>query len=271
VSGSRIFRLASIAILSVVFVLGMFAGLISHSSYATQFRELPNSPPSAAHLLGTDSLGRDLFTRLIYGSRVSLLLAPAAALISTLIASVLGSLAGLAGGWTERVILALADLYLSLPLLFVLLALRALLPIDISPALSVLATFALLGALGWPASLRVVWATARALRDSDLLLLARATGSRRWRILLLHVLPNLRPVMLAQFCVSIPMFILAEATLSMLGLGVMEPMPSWGNLLRGLEDFSTIAANPWRLAPFALLVTVVICFQLSLPAQEEIA
>jgi peptide/nickel transport system permease protein len=88
---------------------------------------------------------------------------------------------------------------------------------------------------------------------------------------LLHLLPNLQPVILAQFGVSIPVFILTEATLSMLGLGVMEPLPSWGNLLRGLEDFSAITANPWRLAPLALLVAVVICFQLSLPAQEEIA
>ena len=270
-SAARIVRAVSVGILSSILVLALFAGMLSYSSYATQFRELPNSPPSSVHLLGTDGLGRDLFTRLIYGSRVSLLLAPAAALLSTLIASVLGSLAGLVGGWTERLILAAADLLLSLPLLFVLLALRALLPLDISPAVSVIATFALLGILGWPSSLRVVWATARALRDSDLALLARATGCRPWRILLVQLLPNLQPVIFAQFVVSIPAFILTEATLSMLGLGVMEPLPSWGNLLRGLEDFSVITANPWRLAPLVLLVTVVICFQLSLPAPEEIA
>ena len=86
-----------------------------------------------------------------------------------------------------------------------------------------------------------------------------------------HVLPNLRPVLLAQFWISIPLFVLTEATLSMLGLGVMEPLPSWGNLLRGLEDFSAVSANPWRLSPLILLVLVVICFQLVLPVQEEIA
>jgi len=86
-----------------------------------------------------------------------------------------------------------------------------------------------------------------------------------------HVLPNLRPVLLAQFWISIPLFVLTEATLSMLGLGVMEPLPSWGNLLRGLEDFSAVSANPWRLSPLILLVLVVICFQLALSAQEEIA
>jgi len=86
-----------------------------------------------------------------------------------------------------------------------------------------------------------------------------------------HVLPNLRPVLFAQFWISIPLFVLTEATLSMLGLGVMEPLPSWGNLLRGLEDFSAVSANPWRLSPLILLVLVVICFQLVLSAQEEIA
>ena len=86
-----------------------------------------------------------------------------------------------------------------------------------------------------------------------------------------HVLPNLRPVLLAQFWISIPLFVLTEATLSMLGLGVMEPLPSWGNLLRGLEDISAVSANPWRLAPLILLIVVVISFQLILPAQEETA
>jgi len=89
VSAARIVRAVSAGILSSILALALFAGMLSHSSYATQFRELPNSPPSSMHLLGTDGLGRDLFTRLIYGSRVSLLLAPAAALLSTLIASVL--------------------------------------------------------------------------------------------------------------------------------------------------------------------------------------
>lgn len=86
-----------------------------------------------------------------------------------------------------------------------------------------------------------------------------------------HVLPNLRPVMFAQFWISIPLFVLTEATLSMLGLGVMEPLPSWGNLLRGLEDISAVSGNPWRLAPLLLLIVVVVCFQLILPAREETA
>ena len=264
-------RAISAGTLCVIFVAGLFAGEVTHCSYAMQFRELPNAAPSALHLLGTDSLGRDLFARLLYGTRISLLLAPAAALISTLIAGIFGTLAGLVGGWCEKLVIAAADLSMALPLLFVLLALRALLPLDISPFFSVIATFVLLGLLGWPSSLRVVWAASRDFRNSDFLLLARASGCSPWRMILRHLLPNLRPVMSAQFWISIPLFVLTEATLSMLGLGVMEPLPSWGNLLRGLEDFSAVRANPWRLSPLFLLILVVLCFQLALPAQEEIA
>lgn len=264
-------RLICVVLLCVVFAVGLFAGTVSTYPYAKQFRERPNAAPSSTHLLGTDSLGRDLFTRLIYGTRVSLLLAPAAALLATLLAGIFGGLAGLLGGWCEKLILAATDLSMALPLLFVLLALRALLPLDISPSLSVIATFALLGLLGWPSSLRVIWAATKNLRDSDFLLLARATGCRRSRIIMRHLLPNLRPVLFAQFWISIPVFVLTEATLSMLGLGVVEPLPSWGNLLRGLEDISAVSANPWRLIPLVLLILVVICFQLILPAQEETA
>src|SRR5262249_31614630 len=152
---------------------------------------------------------------------------------------------------------AAADISMALPLLFVLLALRALLPLNIPPFASIVVTFVLLGLLGWPSALRVVWATARALRDSDFLLFARASGCNPVRIVLRHMLPNLRPVLLAQFWIAIPTYILTETTLSMLGLGVMEPLPSWGNLLRGLEDFSAVSANPWRLSPLVLLILVV--------------
>jgi peptide/nickel transport system permease protein len=266
----RVFRTICCGILGTVFVLGLFAEGFTHYAYALQFREFPNAAPSLMHWLGTDGLGRDLFTRVIYGTRVSLLLAPAAALLATAVAAVLGGAAGLWGGLLETVILATADLSMSLPLLFVLIALRAFLPLDISPVLSVVATFVTLGLLGWPSSLRVVCAASRSLRQSDHLLLARATGYSNSQLLFRQVIPHLRPIFLAQFWISIPLFILTEATLSMLGLGVMEPLPSWGNLLRGTEDFSAMSANPWRLVPLFLLVLTVICFQFVLPSSEEL-
>jgi peptide/nickel transport system permease protein len=265
----RAARRISAGLLCTLVIAGAMGLSITRYSYSTQFREIPNALPSVSHFLGTDGLGRDVFTRLLYGALISLLLAPAAALISTLLAGIFGSFAGWKGGWWEKAILTAADLSLALPLLFVLLALRALLPLDISPAGSAIATFSLLGMLGWPSALRVIWAHAQTLRNSDFLMLAEATGCRRRRIVARHLIPNLRTVMLAQFWIAIPVFILSEATLSMLGLGVLEPLPSLGNLLRGLESVSSVSANPWRLAPLILLILIVVSLQLLLPAQEE--
>jgi peptide/nickel transport system permease protein len=254
--------------LCAIFIVMLFAAFLVHAPYARQFRDIPNAGPSTAHPLGTDSLGRDSLSRLLYGTRVSLLLAPAAALLSTLIAALLGSVAGLRGGWFERIILAATDLSLALPWLFLLLVVRALLPLNVSPLVSVVTAFLMMGMLGWQVSVRIICAAARGVRDSDFLLLARSSGCKPARLLLRHVAPNLRPLFYTQFLISIPLFILTEANLSILGLGVMEPMPSWGNLMRGFEDFSALASNPWRLAPIILLVIVVMCFQLVLPSQE---
>jgi peptide/nickel transport system permease protein len=266
----RKIQIAAVLILCCLASLALCAGLVTPYSYSHQFRELPNAAPSATHLLGTDSLGRDLLSRILYGTRVSLFLAPVAALMTTIIAGALGVTAGLLGGWYERIILSLADLSMALPLVFVLIALRAMLPLDVAPAVSVAVTFLLLGLLGWPSSLRVVWAAARNIRESDYLLLARSHGTGFRRIMFRHVFPNLRPILLAQFWISIPFFVLTETTLSMLGLGVMEPMPSWGNLLRGLENVSAVGQNPWKFTPLVLLILVVICFQAILPSQEEL-
>ena len=256
------------SILVAIFVVMVLAAFLLPAHYARQFRDIPNAGPSAAHPLGTDALGRDSLSRLLYGTRVSLLLAPAAALLSTLISAFLGSVAGLLGGWFERMVLAATDLSLALPWLFLLLVVRALLPLDVPPLVSVVIAFLMMGLLGWQASVRVICASARGVRDSDFLLLARSTGCKSTRLLWRHVAPNLRPLFYAQFFISIPLFILTEANLSILGLGVAEPMPSWGNLMRGLEDFSMLSANPWRLVPLVLLVIVVMCFQLVLPSQE---
>jgi peptide/nickel transport system permease protein len=263
-------RMIAAFLLCGIFLLAIAAELVTPYSYAQQFREIPNATPSELHPLGTDGLGRDLFSRLLYGTRVSLLLAPAAALLSTLIAGALGGAAGFLGGWWERAILAIADLSMASPLLFVLIALRAMLPLNVAPLVSVIATFLILGLLGWPSSLRVIWAATRNIRNSDFLLLARSTGCGPMRMIFRQIFPNLRPALFAQFWVSIPVFILTEATLSMLGLGVSEPMPSWGNLLRGLEDFSAVTSNPGRFAPLVMLTLVVICFQIILPSQEDL-
>jgi ABC-type dipeptide/oligopeptide/nickel transport system permease subunit len=261
-------RLIAIAFLVVTAATCLLADFIAPASYAYQFRDVPDAAPSHQHLLGTDDLGRDRFSRLLYGTRVSLLLAPAAALVSSLLAAVIGGTAGVIGGWWERCVMAATDLFLSLPWLFLLITVRALLPLNVSPLASVLITFALLGCLGWAAAARVACADARTICRSDFILQARSTGAGGLRLIARHVMPNLKPVLYAQFWISIPVFILAEANLGILGLGVAEPLPSWGSLLRELESFSTFSAQPWQFVPLILFIVVVSCFHLVLQKQE---
>jgi ABC-type dipeptide/oligopeptide/nickel transport system permease subunit len=258
-------------LLAMLSLASLGAGLWAPADYATQFREVPNSPPSHQHLLGTDELGRDRFSRVLHGTRVSLLMAPAAALLSSLLAMFVGGVAGYLGGWWERGAMAATDLFLSMPWLFLLLAVRAMLPLNVSPMTSVAITFLLLGMLGWAASARVLCAGARELRNSDFVLQARASGVRGLRLLLIQVVPNLRPVLLAQFWISIPVFIISEANLGILGLGVAEPLPSWGSLLRELESFTSFGFEACKLVPLVLLILAVSSFQIILSREEVCA
>lgn len=267
----KIWRRLACVVLLLVGGVSLSASFLAPAGYARQYREAADAPPSSRHWLGTDDIGRDRFARVLYGTRISLLLAPAAALLSTLMAAIIGGLAGYFGGMFQRTAMTVTDLFLSLPWLFLLITVRALLPLNVPPLVSVLATFSILGLLGWTGAARVLCASAASLRDSDFLRQARASGIPRARLFWIHVLPNLKPVLFAQFWISIPAFILSEANLGILGLGVAEPMPSWGSLLKELEGLVSVGEEPWKFVPLILLVAVVTSFQFVLSKQEEFA
>jgi peptide/nickel transport system permease protein len=262
-------RIATWAVLLVVVAASLGANYLAPGGYVKQYREEADARPSRQHWLGTDEIGRDRFARVLYGTRISLLLAPAAALLSTLMAALIGGLAGYLGGMWARAAMAITDLFLSLPWLFLLITVRALLPLNVSPAVSVMVTFSMLGLLGWTSAARVLCTTAGALRNSDFVRQARASGMRGTRLFWVHVIPNLTPVLYAQFWISIPAFILSEANLGILGLGVTEPMPSWGSLLRELEGLVSVGEEPWKFVPLILLVVVVTSFQILLSNQNN--
>src|SRR5579871_701901 len=266
----RVAQTVALVLLALVALASLAAGFITPSSYAEQFRDSIGAPPSHRFPLGTDDLGRDRFARLLYGTRVSLLLAPAAALLSTLLAALIGGLAGYLGGIWSRAAMAVTDLFLSLPWLFLLITVRAVMPLNVSPLFSVVVTFSMLGLLGWTAAARVLCTAAAGLRNSDFVRQARAAGTSEARLFWVHVLPNLKPVLYAQFWISIPAFILSEANLGILGLGVSEPLPSWGSLLKELEGLVSFGEEPWKFVPLVLLVVVVTSFQLIISKQEEV-
>jgi len=256
-------------ILVAAYLASFAAGRLAPAGYARQFRDAPAAAPSRAFPLGTDELGRDSFARLLYGSLVSLSLAPAAAALATLIGAVIGVSAGYLGGWADVCLARLIDLFLSIPWLFLLMSVRAALPLNVDPVESATITFLLLGLLGWAAPARVLRAAAKNIKSEDFLTQANARGCHPLRVLAAHLLPNLRPVLAAQFWMSIPIFILSEANLGFLGLGIAEPLPSWGSLLAGLQNIDVVASCPWRLAPLVLLLVVMICFQVLVPVEES--
>jgi ABC-type dipeptide/oligopeptide/nickel transport system permease subunit len=261
-------RRAAAVFLALMFAAALLAGVLAPYSFAEQFRDAPNVTASLRHPLGTDELGRDRLSRLLYGARISMLLAPAAALISVALALLAALTAASTGIWCERGTLAAADLCLSLPWIFLLLAARSLLPLNAAAGTAALITFALLGVLGWAGPGRVMLAAVRQHLQSDFVLLARASGCGRFRLALVHLAPHLIPLAAAQFLVTTPVFLLAEANLGVLGLGIPEPLPSWGSLLRELGSITAVSANPWILAPAVLLILVVGSFHVVISADK---
>ncbi len=259
----------AVVLLSAMLAAGLFAGWLAPHHYADQDRDHPNASPSRQFPLGTDDLGRDRFSRLLYGTRVSLLLAPAAALISVAIGLAIGASTAYAGPLLQRLSSGVTDLLLALPTILILLTVRSMLPLNVSAWTSILITCGLLGTLNWPAAARIIQAGVSSLFKAEFILQARAAGQSTARILMKQLAPNFRPILIAQFWIMVPVFILTEANLSLLGLGVSEPMPSWGNMLRELENYAVIPERPWVLVPLAVLMATIVCLYTILPSGDE--
>ena len=261
-------RLAATVLAALLVLVSIGGSFFSKFDYRAQDREQVNAGASCQHWLGTDDLGRDRCARLLQGTRVSMLLAPAAAAVSVLLALTIGAAPGFFGGFSERAAKTAIDLFLSIPWFFLLLTVRAMLPLNTSPAVSVTITFLMLGILGWAVPARIMLARARSMRQSDFIVMARSLGVSPCRLLGKHVLPNLQPILLAQFWISVPVFVLAEANLSLLGLGVAEPLPSLGSLLRELETVMSFRADLCRFAALVMLVLIVSGMQIAVSERE---
>ncbi len=260
-------RLALLLLLALL-AAALLAGRIAPARYDEQFRDYPNARPCARFPLGTDELGRDRLSRLLYGSRVSLLLAPAAAALATITALAIGLTAGYGGCLAESAALGFTDLVVSIPSLLLLFIARAMLPLNITPMVSVGFTFLLLAILGWTSGVRVILAAVVQARDSEYVRQARALGCRPCTILFRHTAAAVRPIAAGQFWILVPLFLVSEANLGMLGLGVTEPLPSWGNLLAEMQTAASLTDAPWLLAPAVLLVVVLLSLQNVLQSGE---
>jgi peptide/nickel transport system permease protein len=242
----------------------LVAGLLGHDPFAPDLMAR-FEPPSARHPLGTDDLGRDLLLRLLYGARVSLAVGLAAALAATIIGTTAGLLAAWRGGAADALIMRLADFMLALPALPLLVLLAAAdpsrigLPARGEAAGDVLRIVVILAVFGWVGVARLARAAALATFARDHVRAARALGATEARILRRHVLPALLPPIAVATALAVAGAILAESTLSFLGLGIAPPAPSWGNMLANAQEL--VFSAPWAAVwpGLAIMATVAGC------------
>jgi len=206
------------------------------------------------YLLGTDAYGRDQFSRLLFGGQVSLFAGLLGAGVTLFIGWSIGAVAGYYGGWRDSLLMRVAELFLTLPWLYLLFALRAFLPLAVSPLEAFFLITAVLGAVGWARPARLVRGVVLSAKERDFVRAARGFGASNGYLLRRHILPETSSVLLTQAAILIPQYVLAEMTLSFLGLGVPEPVPSWGNLLSGLQQYSVLVSYWWMYLPALAMV-----------------
>jgi peptide/nickel transport system permease protein len=295
----------AVALLVILHAAILLAGFIAPYPYAEQHRDFPLAPPARLHfqglrplaedasgqgcavhlfthgrlfgveapcvlfLWGSDSLGRDIFSRVLYGGRISLLTGVAAAAVALGLALLLGVIAGYLGGWPDAILMRGGELAMAAPRFYLLLAARAFLPLHIGPLDAFLLLVGIIGALGWVRPARLIRGVALSAREQPFLLAARGFGAGNVYLIRRHLLPFTLPVLLTQATVLIPQFILAEVGLSFLGLGIGQPIPTWGNMLTEARQYHVMVSHPWLLAPGVAAIPILLAYLLLADALLE--
>ena len=240
-----------IIVVSFVF-LSLFAPLFTDYTVSqTDLRNL-RSGPSAAHLLGTDDLGRDIFARLLYGGRVSIAVGVASMLLQMAIGVTLGAAAGYFGGVTDKVIMRMVDIIMCFPFFVIAVALAAVI------GGSIWNLILIIGMLMWPGIARIVRTEVLTIRDNEYIMAAKALGLSPVQIIVKEVLPNVFSSILVASTLAVANGILMESTLSFLGLGVRPPAPSWGNMLVAAQNMAVLKNQWWMWIPAGAAVVLMV-------------
>lgn len=242
------------AIVILIFILmAIFAPVIA--PYGETEQDLINrlQDPSLTHLLGTDELGRDLFSRMLYGSRLSIAIGILPSLISLVIGVIAGLVAGYFGGWIDYVIMRIADVMLSVPSLLLAMVVMYTL------GTSTINLFVALTMTGWSSVARVVRSHTLSIKESEYVEAARSIGVSKWKIMFRHIFPNCIPSLIVLFTLNVPSAILSESSLSFLGIGIKVPFASWGLIVNQGRQF--LFTQPWLcLAPCVAIMIIVLAF-----------
>lgn len=243
--------MVGLVVLALLIAVALLAPLISPYDPAQQSWSAVRKPPSAAHWMGTDEVGRDLLARVIHGARASLLAAAISVSLAIGLGAPLGLLAGYGPSWLDTIISRVADAMLSMPFLILAIALAAFLGPSLANAMIAI------GVTATPIFVRLTRGQTLAAKAEDYVESARAIGNPRWRIAIRHIFPNIAPQLLVQVTLTAATAIIAEASLSFLGLGQQPPAPSWGSMLNAAQRFLTNA--PWMAIwpGLAIFVTVL--------------
>jgi peptide/nickel transport system permease protein len=252
--------LAGMGLVAIIVLLALAAPLIAPHDPAEQFRDgltldgqpIPSTLPagSTQFILGTDAVGRDLLSRLLYGARVSLTVGVLANLLALTIGTLVGATAGFLRGWSETVLMRLTDIMMAFPTLLLAMALVAIL----KPSIGII--IGVIGLVYWTWIARVIYGQVLALREREFVTAATALGTPRRRILFRHILPHLVPTIIVWGSLGIATNVMLEASMSYLGIGVQPPTPSWGNMIQQGQAYYRTA--PWLVVVpgLAIMVTV---------------
>ena len=242
----------SAVILILIFLAAVFAPVVAPCDHLAQSLTDRLQDPSAAHLLGTDELGRDVLSRIIFGARISLTIGLVPTLISMAIGTVLGLCAGFYGGKTDFIIMRLADVMLAFPSLLLAMV------VMYTMGGGLINIFIALSLVNWAGTARIVRAQTLSLKEKEFVEAAKSIGVKKWTIMFRHILPNCLPSLIVLFTLNIPSAILSEASLSFLNLGVKIPQPSWGHMLSSAQSMNTLINEWWRWVPPGLCIIIVI-------------
>lgn len=251
-----IFGIVTLIIITLICIIGPLL-----SPYEILQTNILNAkkPPNAQHWLGTDVAGRDVLLRLLFGGRISLTVGVVSTFISVLIGIFIGGLAGFYGKRLDGFLMRITDIFMSLPLLPILLVLASIISdLRITPEVRIYYVMFIIGVLTWPSLSRLIRGQILSLREQEFMMATEALGLRDSRKIFRHLVPNVIPVIIVNTTLSISSSIILESTLSYLGLGVAPPYPSWGNMVNVVNDFKEFRLRPWLWIPPGIMIFVTV-------------